>query len=144
MGIVLIVVILILYVSYQFGRQQASFTCPVLFLRTAMSFFITLLFIPILDYYFSILNCITVSGQQVHYLFPDQQCWVSFHILHSSIAIIMALIFCVICLITVLTFYECRSISNDPTARYSSRSHFIFLVYQIVMIICLTFMSGNT
>jgi hypothetical protein len=107
-----------MYVSYAYSKKKYAFSWPVVVLRAVIWLFTTVLYLPMTDYFFSIMRCVTDnSGNYVHAIFTEQLCWSGINILHSVIAIFGAIIFNVIALIGVLTFFECRSNSNNPDAK---------------------------
>ncbi len=90
----------------------------------------------------SFMSCITNdAGISVHFMFPEMQCWTGIHFLHAIVGCVTSFFFSVVCLLVVIIFYECRNNSNDPLARNTARPNFTFLVYEIVMIVCFTFMN---
>ena len=68
-------------------------------------------------------------------MFPEIQCWTGAHIIHSTFAIVVAVIFIAICLVVSLTFFDSNSNSHDISARINSRAD----VYVVVMKIILTY-----
>ena len=69
-------------------------------------------------------------------LFPDVKCWTGAHIIHSTLAITVSLIFIALCLIVALTFYDSNNNSHDISARINSRA----VVFVVVMKLILTLM----
>ena len=119
--IVVFVVLDIIYVSYSFSKKKFAFVWPLHVLRILFSLFITIFFLPLFDYFISLLNCVYDSnGNYVHAYFSNVQCWNGIYILHAVIAIVMSIVFVVICLAVSMTYFECRSTSNDPTSRYNN------------------------
>lgn len=139
--IVVLTILDVFYVSYNVTRKKNAFSWPLYVLRTMLTLFQTVLFIPFFEYFCSMLSCETNDSDKfVHTQFGEEACWSGIHIMHAIIAIIIAITFAIVCLFSALTYYECRNTQNDPTARSNSKPTIIFLLYQIVMIVCFTFM----
>mmetsp|Transcript_18943 Transcript_18943/g.16339 ORF Transcript_18943/g.16339 Transcript_18943/m.16339 type:complete len:211 (+) Transcript_18943:196-828(+) len=142
-AVIVVVVIDILYINYAFSKKKYAFNWPIIGLRIIISTFTTFLYVPITEYFFSVLNCIDVRGESVHYIFTEEVCWSGVYILHAIMAIIGVIFFNIIALIAVLTFFEYRSNSNDSNSKINSRSNVIFLLYQGILIICFAFMNSS-
>lgn len=94
--VILIFVILnIFYVSYAFNRKKFNFMWPIYTLKIFLSFFINIAFYPFLDLFMSMMNCNQNKYKVLsHAEFTDIECWSGIHILHSSFAILISIVFC--------------------------------------------------
>ena len=116
--LVVFVILDIVYVSYSFAKKKFAFVWPLNALRFLFSLFISILFLPFTYYFVSILNCVTDdNGNYVQTYFPNIVCWSGIYILHGVCSIFVIIVFVVICLAVSITYFECRSTSNDSTAR---------------------------
>jgi len=142
-GVVIVALAIIdaFYISYSYSRKKVSFAWPVVLLRNVMLLFTTILFLPFLQYFISVLHCVDYNGIQVHYNFTEIQCWKGIYTLHAIFAILGAIVFIICTLISSLTLFEYKTNPNDPTARVTSRSNCFVNLYQAIMIICLTFLT---
>ena len=116
--VIALAIIIVFYVSYAFSRKRLSFTWPIITLKYIALLFVTILFLPFLYYFISMLACVPDSTKTpVHALFTDVPCWTQMHILHATFAIIGIILFLIITTVLSLTYFEYRNINNDPTAR---------------------------
>jgi len=145
-GIVVVGIMIIdaLYVSYAFSRKRYSFTWPIIILRYIGTLFMTVLYLPFLDYFISVPACVTdKSGLSVHSFYSEVRCWNGVHILHAIFAILGSILFVATTAVLSLTYFEYKGVSNDPNARINSRPNFLILVYKTIMVICLTYLTGD-
>jgi hypothetical protein len=134
----------VVYVNYAFSRKKFSFNWPIMILKYIATLFVTILYLPFLDYFISIVACVKDNyGNTVHSYFSEVTCWSGMHILHAVFAIIGSLIFFCMSIVISLTFFEYKSASNDTTARVSARVNFLMIIYKTLMVICLTFLTGD-
>lgn len=75
--------------------------------------------------------------------FPDIECWSNAHIVHGIMAILGIVLYYSLCIVMTLTYFECRYVINDATARITGRSIGLFFSYELLMIICYTFMQES-
>lgn len=108
----------IIYVSYSYSKKKFALIWPLQALRALASLFVTILYLPLLDYFFSVLSCVNDrSGKLVHSIFTEIACWQDMYILHAVLAIVISILFLAISLTISITYFECRSTSGDPNAR---------------------------
>lgn len=112
-------VMMIFYVSYAFSHKKGTFSWPIVALRYTVRLMTSVLFLPFLNYFVSMIACVKDPKTQntVHSYFTDVQCWTSTHIAHAIVAIITILVFLSICALASLLSFEYKDISNDPTSR---------------------------
>lgn len=130
LALCVVTILNIFYVNYSFGNKKTSFTWPLYTLKSLMSIFLSVLYIPILEYYLSIVGCTSnKQGVLVQYSFSTVVCWKDLHILHGCLSLMISFVFILICLIAVLLTFECRNSENDKMARTSSRANFVYILY---------------
>ncbi|EAS07526.3 PAS domain S-box protein (macronuclear) [Tetrahymena thermophila SB210] len=151
-ALVILIIIDIFYISYSFTKKNQAFSWPIYSLRTLLSLIVTVLFMPLLDFFLSIISCQSTTLSQgsgitssvyVHEFFSSVVCWQDVHILHAVVSIFISIAFIIVTFLVVLIYFECLHNSNDPTARVTSRPNFVFLLYQVVLIIAFTFMNNQ-
>ncbi|CAD8209105.1 unnamed protein product [Paramecium pentaurelia] len=143
LGLLLFAMMLIFLLSYSISKSKSSFTWPIMLLRFLMSLFLQVLYMPIIDLLFSMLSCTTnQNGVLMHVLF-DFECWVNIHIVHSVVAIFGVILFVILCLHFSLLYFEPRYQPLEASSKLSGRANAVFLIYQLIMVICYTFMNGR-
>ena len=117
-AILAFVVLDIVYVNFAFSRRKVTFSWPVVVLKNMLLLFTTVLFMPFVQYFISILNCVkNKQGTYVHSYFTEVQCWTGTHILHSIFALVALVVFSAVSLIASLTLFEYKNDSNNPSSR---------------------------
>ena len=109
--IIVIMVLSILYIAYAYYKSNVPYTLPINIIRTIIYFWITILFLPIVDYLASIWNC----DNNQHVYFPSLKCWTGFHIIYAISAFFAIVIFVTMCFVITMIFYDCRMNSSDST-----------------------------
>eukprot|EP01022_Parablepharisma_sp_SALTPOND_P033551 TRINITY_DN88_c0_g1_i1.p1 TRINITY_DN88_c0_g1~~TRINITY_DN88_c0_g1_i1.p1 ORF type:complete len:1755 (-),score=211.95 TRINITY_DN88_c0_g1_i1:16687-21951(-) len=137
--IICLVILDIIYIGYSFSVKRFTVMWPLYILRSTCSLFVTVLFMPLIDLFTSMVQCDYIEGKWVHYAFSDVVCWQGMHILHGTVALIVTGIFVVICCIVGLTFFESKNEPTDPSARVNARAEAWQNVYKIVCILLTTF-----
>jgi len=79
------------------------------------------------------LVCYFHEGRNSHYVFKDLQCWTGTHIIHGAIAVLISLVFILICLVISLTFFRSTNKSNNAAARSHSRVDVFILLMKLVL-----------
>lgn len=140
-----LVVLDIFYVSYSFTRKKFSFMWPLYALRVILCFFITFLFLPILDYFIGVMGCLRnpITGKLVHHAFTEVECFTPIHIFHSIMSSIFAVFFIVLAFVVGLCYFECKPLTKDVTARWNARWNFIYNFYEMIMIFMFAFFYGE-
>jgi hypothetical protein len=133
---VVVLYIFIFLIFFLFGSGIAFQTFPrEIFLNSSFTSLIrillqligTILFIPIVDYLFSILLCqnLTPGSASTHILFPQDECWTSFHFVHSIFAMISLVIFLTIATFNALFFHQYKTNSSSPDNMYFKSHSFL-------------------
>ena len=115
--IVLLAIVNIAYVSYSFARKYFTSTLPLYILSKTAKVFITILFIPVISLNLSMFVCIEKNGKFYNKVSPQLQCYVGFHYIHMITSFVMSCIFFTICLVVVVTFFECSEFEEDIEAK---------------------------
>lgn len=63
--------------------------------------------------------------------FPDVQCWVGWHFVHSLITVFFLVIFVIFCTIVALTYFEPRMTSANITARLNSQAEVGYITCKV-------------
>ncbi|CAD8203560.1 unnamed protein product [Paramecium pentaurelia] len=143
LGLVLFSLMLIFLLSYSINKSKSSFTWPIMLLRFLISIFLQALYMPIIDLLLSMLACQTdQNGVLKHQLF-DVQCWSNIHIVHAIVAIFGTILFFILCIIFSLLYYESRYQPHEASSKLTGRANAVFLTYELIMVICYTFMNGK-
>ncbi|CAD8075777.1 unnamed protein product [Paramecium primaurelia] len=99
---------------------------------------------PIMDLFFSLIACTTdENGNTINQIFIDITCWQGVHIVHGIVSILAIILFYLFCITFALIYYEPRYLPKQPLSKKSGRNLAVFLTYELVMIICYTFMVGR-
>jgi hypothetical protein len=86
-AVVAITILTFFYVSYIFSKKNVSFNWPIVFLKYLATLFITIFYLPFMDYFVSMIACVkNVDEVSVHSYFTNIECWKGMHILHAVFA----------------------------------------------------------
>lgn len=144
---VCLVILDIFYVSYSFKQKKITYVWPLKVLRSVCGLFVTVLFLPFLETFTSMLHCHHSDdgdGKYYNTLFPEIECWHGSHLIHASFAIVISFFFITICLLVSLTFFESRTTTNDPMAKVNSRADvFLILIKISIMYLFLVLNQEN-
>ncbi|CAD8157650.1 unnamed protein product [Paramecium octaurelia] len=142
LGLVVFAFMLIFLLSY---RLKSAFTWPIYILRIMIQMFLSVLYMPIMDLFFSLIACTTdENGNKINQIFIDVTCWQGAHIVHGIVSILAIVLFYLLCITFSLIYYEPRYLPKEPLSKKSGRNLAVFLTYELVMIICYTFMVGRS
>ena len=87
----------------------------------------------------------TKDGKSVHYIFKeDLQCWTGIHILHASIAIITSIVYVLISLLIILTFYKCLYSEVDASAKTDSKADVQRLIQKVIVVHVFSFLNDES
>jgi len=79
------------------------------------------------------------NGVYKHMEFSEETCFKGIHLLHVGIGAIIGFVFLFICLIVVYTFFETKSIDNDPEAKTDNSDNVQLIIFKIVLIVLFDF-----
>ena len=122
-GLIILLIVDIIYVSYSFNKKKFKFTLPLVLLAHIVPLFVTILFIPIMEFLLNIVSCDSSEDNpdvQVLQFFPDVVCFEGTHLIHVSITLFFTSIFIFISTIVALTLFEPRMTAKTIAARRSS------------------------
>ncbi|CAD8155764.1 unnamed protein product [Paramecium octaurelia] len=135
-GAFVIMNMLACFIGFNIRKRKEENSWILLILKIIINLFLSILFLPFIDIFISIIDCQEDgNGNQVHYYFTDQQCWVGAHILHGIIAIIILLIFYGFCMILGGIYYESKFMSDQANSQQNGRISGYLYTYQSIVII---------
>lgn len=133
----------LVFINYSYQKKSTKPSWTVSFSKIMLFLLQTIFFFPFIEFAASILKCVQIQGQLTHQFFPDEKCWESLHLLHSTVAMLSLLLFLLITFVSSYFLFESRSISRDGNARYSGKGHLFCLSFQVIGALCLTFLWGE-
>lgn len=102
-----LVILDIFYVSYSFTKKKFSFVWPLQALRSVCGLFVTVLFLPFIEAFTSMIDChADEEGALVNIYFESFPCWTGQHIIHATFAIVVSIIFILVSMIVGLTYFD--------------------------------------
>lgn len=106
------------YLSYTYSKKIGHFSGKLYVFKILMNLFSTILYLPILNIFLLTLDC-TNDNENVlrHTYFSEVVCWQQTHILHSILSIFISIIFTLLVMVLSLTYFETKTITNDPNAK---------------------------
>lgn len=141
--LIFVIVIDFVYVVISFKHKKFSFMQPIQILRIASLLMVTVLYVPISEFFFSISACsLGGSGLLVHTIFSTEQCFAGIHILHATASYIMFLIFGTMTFGSLVLHFENR-FTKDPSAKIHSTSDLFQLLSKSIYIFIFTFFRGD-
>ena len=143
--VIFFIIIDIIYVSYSFKKKRFSVIWPLTILRNFVNLAVTILFLFITEILLSMIECdyIQEKAGYFHKGFPDVQCFVGVHLIHTIFSIVFNISFVFISLIVTLNLYESRISSDNKQARSNSRADVSFIVNKIVLQVCFGFIDNE-
>lgn len=118
MLIVVLTILNIFYVIYSFNRNYFTYTWPLVILNNIVKIFLTLLFMPILEYFISVFLCTqytNTSGNVINVITPTYEivCFSTEHVIYCIISALLCSIFTFICIIVAINFFQSSPIQHD-------------------------------
>ena len=108
----------IFYVSYAISKKKFSYLWPIEALRNTCGLFVTALFLPLTELFFSMMACeADDNGVMSNTTSIDIKCWEGMHILYSACAIIVSSVFLVISIIVAMTYFDISWDDSNPTSK---------------------------
>lgn len=139
---VLLVVLIItnlIYVTISVLRKKFTVVWPLRILRSAVSFIITILFMPIIEVFVSIVDCIKIDDKLVIIYNPDIVCWTGQHYIHVIMGILFAILFCIVSLVVQMCYFESRFNLHDHGAKANARADCFLTISKIINIMLKSF-----
>lgn len=113
-GIILIAIMILLLVGYSnTTKLNTAVSWPIFVLKWLLTLFSTLLYLPILNLFFEMINCHENDHNIVKLEVFDQECWNGPHIVHGIVAILGILIFVIFTAIFNFLYFEARPKIKD-------------------------------
>ena len=148
MAVVLGVVVDVGYVAYIISsKNKSGAVWPMRLLRSVVSYIVTVLFNPMVEYFLAILECSNFNEEGVelpyyqNYNVDDMHCWTNVHFTIMCIeGVLITIIFVLICTIVMTIFYEQKTSMDKEEAKTSSYADLTSLFVKIVLILIYSFL----
>jgi len=135
----------VFYVSYAISKKKFSYLWPIRALRSVCSLFVTALFLPLTELFFSMMACeMDDNGVMVNTTATDIVCWQGLHILYSASAIIVSSVFLVISIIVAMTYFDIGWDDDNPTSKISSDVDVFQIYSKIICMFVFTFFADES
>jgi len=123
-GIVIIAILLFLLLSNR--SEKLSKTLPLNILKLILNLILTILYMPFLDLFISLVIC---NSNNNHFVFEEIHCWSGSHAVHSVVALIFFILFYFISILFSFLYFESRLVYTNPNSKLSGFDDFIFKTY---------------
>ena len=148
MAVVLGVVVDVGYVAYIISsKNKSGAVWPMRLLRSVVSYIVTVLFNPMVEYFLAILECSDHDeegndlGYYQNYNVDDMECWYNVHFSVMCVeGILITIIFVLICTVVMTIFYEQKTSMDKEEAKTSSYADLTSLFVKIVLILIYSFL----
>ena len=142
------VVVDVCYVAYIISSNNKSGAVwPMSLLRSVVSYIVTVMFNPLVEYLLAILECSDKDeeGNQLSYYqnynVDDMHCWTNPHFtIMCVLAVFVTFIFIIICTVVMTIFYEQKTSADIDGAKTSSTADLVVLFVKIVLILIYSFL----
>ena len=146
--LIVLVVLDIIYVSYSISsKNKAGAVWPMRLLRSVVSFIVTVMFNPMVEFLLAILECSDTDengnelGYYQNYNVDDMHCWTNTHFtVMVVLSILTTVIFVIICTVVQTIFYETKTSDKADGAKTNSRCDLVSLAVKIALIIIYSFL----
>ncbi len=136
------------YVAYIISSNNKSGAVwPMSLLRSVVSYIVTVMFNPLVEYLLAILECSDKDeeGNQLSYYqnynVDDMHCWTNPHFtVMCVLAVIITFIFIIICTVVMTIFYEQKTSADIDGAKTSSTADLVVLFVKIALILIYSFL----
>ena len=148
MAVVLGVVVDVGYVAYIISsKNKSGAVWPMRLLRSVVSYIVTVLFNPMVEYFLAILECSDYDeegnylGYFQNYNVDDMHCWSGVHFSVMCVeGVLITVIFVIICTVVMTIFYEQKTSMDKEEAKTSSYADLTSLFVKIVLILIYSFL----
>ena len=148
LAVVLGVVVDVGYVAYIISsKNKSGAVWPMRLLRSVVSYIVTVLFNPMVEYFLAILECSNFDEEgnpldyYQNYNVDDMQCWTNVHFTVMCVeGVLITIIFVLICTVVMTIFYEQKTSMDKEGAKTSSYADLTSLFVKIVLIIIYSFL----
>ncbi|CAD8213536.1 unnamed protein product [Paramecium octaurelia] len=139
-GIIFMSIMILLLIGYSnVIKINSSYTWPIYILKLIFILFTTILYLPILDLFFQILNCHYDDKDQLKNVVFNNTCWQGSHVIHGVVAILGIVLFVVITMTFNLLYFEPKYNHKDQLSKTSGRAKtfkfFYFLILEISFVL---------
>lgn len=147
--LVVLVIIDIIYVSYVFSKNKIGAVWPLQLLRSVVSFIVTSLFMPIVEYFVAILECSKIDRdgnvlpKSMNTNIDNLPCWEGSHIIHATVSFVISIVFILICAVVLTIFYEQKTSVHKTDAKTNSTADIFTLGVKVCHIMMYSFMIYN-
>ena len=148
MAVVLGVVVDVGYVAYIISsKNKSGAVWPMRLLRSVVSYIVTVLFNPMVEYFLAILECSNFDEEgnpldyYQNYNVDDMHCWTNVHFTVMCVeGVLITVIFVLICTVVMTIFYEQKTSMDKEGAKTSSYADLTSLFVKIILIIIYSFL----
>ena len=148
MAVVLGVVVDVGYVAYILSsKNKSGAVWPMRLLRSVVSYIVTVLFNPMVEYFLAILECSNYDEEgkllpyYQNYNVDDMHCWTNAHFTVMCVeGIFITVIFVLICTVVMTIFYEQKTSMDKEEAKTSSYADLTSLFVKIILILIYSFL----
>ena len=148
MAVVLGVVVDVGYVAYIISsKNKSGAVWPMRLLRSVVSYIVTVLFNPMVEYFLAILECSDYDeegnylGYYQNYNVDDMHCWTDVHFTVMCVeGVLITVIFVLICTVVMTIFYEQKTSMEKDEAKTSSYADLTSLFVKIILILIYSFL----
>ena len=146
--LIVLVVADIFYVSYILSsKNKSGAVWPMRLLRSVVTFIVTVLFNPMVEFLLAILECSDKDengnylGYYQNYNVDDMHCWTDANFtVMVVLSIVVTIVFIVICTIVQTIFYETKTSEDSKGAKTNSKADLVSLAVKIALIIIFSFL----
>ena len=148
MAVVLGVVVDVGYVAYIISsKNKSGAVWPMRLLRSVVSYIVTVLFNPMVEYFLAILECSDFDEEgnpldyYQNYNVDDMHCWTNVHFTIMCVeGVLITVIFVLICTVVMTIFYEQKTSMDKEGAKTSSYADLTSLFVKLVLILIYSFL----
>lgn len=146
--LIVLVVLDIIYVSYSISsKNKAGAVWPMRLLRSVVSFIVTVMFNPMVEFLLAILECSNTDqdGNPLEYYqnynVDNMHCWTNTHFtVMVVLSILITIIFIIICTVVQTIFYETKTSDKADGAKTNSKCDLVSLAVKIALILIYSFL----
>ena len=146
--LIVLLVIDVIYVSYIISNKNKSGAVwPMRLLRSVVSFIVTVMFNPMVEFLLAILECSDKDehgnelGYYQNYNVDDMHCWTNTHFtVMVTLSIISTIVFVIICTVVQMIFYETKTSDKITGAKTNSNADLVSLAVKIALIMIYSFL----
>ena len=146
--LIVLLVIDVIYVAYIISsKNKSGAVWPMRLLRSVVSFIVTVMFNPMVEFLLAILECSDKDehgnqlGYYQNYNVDDMHCWTNTHFtVMVALSIISTIVFVIICTVVQMIFYETKTSDKITGAKTNSNADLVSLAVKIALIMIYSFL----